>query len=239
MEHEIIDTYKPHYPNFTMSKATGVHTLGAFYRLFVDRYVSATAKHVLYIDTDVVIMVNLQKLWQLVESHPDALFHWGKLMTSGFVVMNVQRMKEILTLAKRSNFTNAAGFGDLDDQPIFQTVNISYPNEVNSLPDGWDMTVTGKIRKTHRPYDKKYPNVGMLHFNGGGRSKEAYFGGEKGTVHPFMNDMNTWGNGRYYATLPWEWARYHAESLVRQGSKGHSIEFFSKSKRGDKAFLST
>lgn len=239
MENEIMDTYTPSYPHYTMAQGTKRHTMGAFYRLFVDRYVSTTAKHVLYMDTDVVIMANLEELWQLVERQPNAVIHWGKSICSGFVVMNVPRMKEILLLAKRSNFTNADGskLNINADQTIYQAFNISYPNEVHVLPDGWDMTVSEIWQPKNRPYDKKFPNVGMLHFNGGGSSKEAYFGGKNGTEHSFMSDFkDTWGNGKYYATLPWEWARYQAKSLVREGSKGHSIEFFLEGKRRTRPF---
>ena len=69
----------------------------------------------------------------------------------------------------------------------------------------------------------------MLHFNGGGSSKEAWFGdGENnGTEHSFIAQFkHSWGNGKYMATLPWEWARYKAKSMVRPGSEGYSIEFF-------------
>ena len=52
-------------------------------------------------------------------------------------------------------------------------------------------------------------------------------GDENGTEHSFITAFkDTWGNGKFYATLPWEWARYQAMSLVRPGSKGHSIQFF-------------
>ena len=148
MEREIMDVFKPHYPDDTIYDWTSTHTMGAFYRLFVDRYVSATtAKHVLYIDTDVVIMANLESLWKTVERQQqpnNALFHWGKNMCSGFVVMNLHRLKEILLLAKSSNFTKADGskLEKYSDQTIYQAVNLSYPNEISVLPDGWDMTVT-------------------------------------------------------------------------------------------------
>ena len=234
MEREIIDVYKPHYPDYSMDY---YHTMGTYYRLFVDRYVSKTAgKHILYMDTDVVIMANLEALWELVEHQQLALFHWGRTRCAGFVVMNLQRVKEILTLAKRSSFTQADGSKlELNgDQTIYRAVNISYPNEVHVLPSGWDMSVTEIWQSNNHPYDKKFPNVGMLHFNGGGSSQEAYFGGENGTEHNFMTDFkDTWGNGKFYATLPWEWARYQTRSLVRPGSKGHSIQFFfSKRKQG-------
>eukprot|EP00574_Skeletonema_japonicum_P002978 CAMPEP_0201721722 /NCGR_PEP_ID=MMETSP0593-20130828/6330_1 /ASSEMBLY_ACC=CAM_ASM_000672 /TAXON_ID=267983 /ORGANISM="Skeletonema japonicum, Strain CCMP2506" /LENGTH=341 /DNA_ID=CAMNT_0048212585 /DNA_START=39 /DNA_END=1064 /DNA_ORIENTATION=- len=229
MKREIYDVFKAHTPNLGSDWIHG-HTMGAYFRLFLERFVSKTsAKHILYLDTDVVIMANLEALWGLVERQQlNALFHWGKNMCSGFVVMNLQRMNKILPLAKGSSFTDADGtMFPFRDQSILQAVNISYPNEVNILPPGWDMTVTEIWQSNNHPYDKKFPNVGMLHFNGGGSSKEAYFGGENGSEHNFITEFkDTWGNGKFYATLPWEWARYQAKSLVRPGSKGHPIQFF-------------
>ena len=228
MVDEIYDVFKAHNSGLGWDQ---IHTLGTYYRLFLERYVSNTsAKHILYLDTDVVIMANLEALWELVERQQrNVLFHWGKNMCAGFVVMNLQRINKILPLAKRSNYTDADGkVLDFHDQGILQAVNISYPNEVNVLPPGWDMTVTAIWQKKNQPYDKKFPNVGMLHFNGGGSSKHAYFELE----HPEQSFStkfklrDTWGNGKFYATLPWEWARYQAKSLVRPGSKGHPIQFF-------------
>ena len=55
-------------------------------------------------DTDVVIMANLEALWEHVESEQqNVLFHWGKNMVAGFVVMNLERMNKILPLAKNSS----------------------------------------------------------------------------------------------------------------------------------------
>ena len=51
-------------------------------------------------------------------------------------------MNKILPLSKtsRSSFIEAGGAEQFfDDQGILQAVNISYPNEVNVLPPGWDM----------------------------------------------------------------------------------------------------
>lgn len=229
MEREIIDVHNPAFPSYSIDLK---HTIGAFYRLFVDRYVSTRGKYILYMDTDVVIMSNLEALWRLVERQQmNVLFHWGKTMCSGFVVMNLPRVKEILALAKRSKFMkNETDGSKLDlnsDQTIYQAVNISYPNEVNVLPPGWDMTVTEIWQSNNHPYDKKFPNVGMLHFNGGGSTKYAYFDGENGTEHNFITTFkDTWGNGKFYATLPWEWARYQAKSLILSNSIGHPIEFF-------------
>ena len=197
------------------------HTIGAFFRLAADHFLPSTAAHVLYMDTDVVLMANLEELWKHVEREPDALIHWGLEMCSGFVVMNVPHMQDIWKLAADAPLKNISeNFNQRpDDQLLFKAVNITHPERVHVLPDGWDMTVTEKWFKKFQPYDEKIPNVGMLHFNGGGNSKEAYFDDNK-----FMRrHTETWGNAKYYATLPWTWARYRAYSLVPSHSPGYLI----------------
>ena len=88
MEMEIADVFRAHNPNVVWSALHAVHTMGTYYRLFVERYVSKTSsKHILYMDTDVVIMANLESLWEIVERQQNVLFHWGKYMVAGFVVM--------------------------------------------------------------------------------------------------------------------------------------------------------
>jgi hypothetical protein len=121
-------------------------------------------------DTDVVIMANLEQLWQEVEVEPDALFHWGKFMCSGFVVMNVPRMGELWKLAGSANMTKAveAFQQDANDQLLYMTVNMSYPDQIHVLPDGWDMTATELWQGDRNEIAKTRPDTGMLHMNGGG-----------------------------------------------------------------------
>ena len=177
LERKIEDTFKTMDSNFKVEQATDIHTIGCFFRLMAHRIIPPTVEHLLYIDTDVVIMTNLEELWRQVETRPKALFHWGIGMCSGFVVMNVRRMDEIWTLAKGSpiKIITEEYKQSKNDQLVYMSVNVTYPNEVNVLSEGWDMTVTNHWQIKHQPYEKKYPNVGMLHFNGGGKSKGPYF----------------------------------------------------------------
>lgn len=149
----------------------------------------------LYLDTDVVVMANLDELWSNeIEPHPDALFHWGGSLTSAFVVMDaVQRVPEIWALAQSvPNITKVSEKFKQDPnyQLIYMAVNYTYPEKVNVLSDGWDMSVTDKWRRKYQPYAEKLPDVGMLHFNGGGSSKVAYF-----LEHNFMRAP--WSNQQY------------------------------------------
>mmetsp|Transcript_17897 Transcript_17897/g.39022 ORF Transcript_17897/g.39022 Transcript_17897/m.39022 type:complete len:392 (+) Transcript_17897:181-1356(+) len=221
LEHQIKDTFARHIPDFEVWHATSRHTLGTFFRLIAHHFIPPTVKHILYIDTDVVIMANLEELWQHIVTRPDALFHWGAAMCAGFVVMNVPCMDKIWALAKESPMKNISDNYNqgADDQLIYMSINVTYPDEVNVLPDGWDMTVTNRWQSNHKPYEEKYPNVGMLHINGGGESKSAYFNRSS-----FLESFpDTWGNAYHYVRTPWPWARYQAKSLLHPGSEGHLI----------------
>jgi hypothetical protein len=228
LEDMIIKTYNASYSSdFTLMRATSRHTIGCFFRLIAHRFVSPSMQYILYLDTDVVVLANFEELWSKeIEPHPEALFHWGASLTSAFVVMNIGRVPEIWALARSvknmkevsENFMQAP-----DDQLIYMAVNCTYPERVNVLSDGWDMSATDKWRPKYQPYADKLPNVGMLHFNGGGSSKGAYF-----REHSFLNTFNnTWGLATYYICLPWTWARYHAQSLIRPDDAGYNIKISS------------
>lgn len=227
LERQIVDTFnKTVGPEFELWHATGHHTVGTFYRLIAHHFIPPSVDHLLYMDTDVVIMANLESLWQEVEMRPDALFHWGSIMCAGFVVMNVPRIEEIWALAKSvpnmKNISKDNHKQEYNDQILFMSVNITYPNEVNILTEGWGMAVTGLWLPRFLPYNETRPNVGMLHVNGGYSSKGPYF-----LESSFMRThKDTWGNAMYYAKLPWTWSRFQAKSTIRPGSEGHLIKIY-------------
>jgi lipopolysaccharide biosynthesis glycosyltransferase len=76
MESIIMHTWKPSFPELEAFWQVSRHTVGAYFRLFLHRFLPSSVEHVLYIDTDLTILANLEALWQIVEARPDALFHW-------------------------------------------------------------------------------------------------------------------------------------------------------------------
>ena len=109
LERQIEVTFKAAFdPNFKRWHASGIHTIRAFSRLFAHRLIPRSAEHLLYVDTDVIVMAmaNLEELWKQVERKLNALFHWGMGMCLGFVVMHVHQMEEIWTLARGSPMEN-------------------------------------------------------------------------------------------------------------------------------------
>ncbi|KAL3811133.1 hypothetical protein ACHAXA_006181 [Cyclostephanos tholiformis] len=206
-------------PTFTVEATNAGFSIGAYFRLIANHFIPPYVKHLLYMDTDVVIMANLGQIFQYIMANPDALFHWGRDMCSGFVVFNALRMDEIWKLSALSPLENISRTDEtaVADQLLLIAINATYPHEVALLEYGWDMHVASKWIY----YDtlvEKIPDVGMLHFNGG-RDGFAYW-----TNHNFISGYpDTWRNGNYSASLPWSWARYRAKTMIRPGQVGHKI----------------
>lgn len=57
------------------------HTIGAFFRLFAYDVLPEDVNHVIYMDTDVAVLANLQALWNLRNS--SLMFQWGETECSG------------------------------------------------------------------------------------------------------------------------------------------------------------
>ena len=130
-------------------------------------------------------MANLDALWDFLPTTGDApqpIFHWGKC--SGFVLLNVPKMHLLWDLAPFTPLEELSK-QHLSDQTLFTAINATFPEHVGLLPDGWDMTVTGRSPRRYLPYEQTTPNVGMLHLNGGGGSKEAYWNKDKSFVKKF------------------------------------------------------
>jgi len=224
-KHLIVDTFTKGYISY-LSNAGAVpftweHTIGMYFRLFAYSVIPTTVRHLMYLDTDIVIMANLEEVWRQGEMNPDALFHWGQGMCAGFLVFNVSRMSEIWTLAGASPLKSIEEPYNCapNDQLLLISVNVTYPGEVAILADGWDMTLTEKWLYSGDQFIEKFPKVGMLHLNGGGND-DAYWINH----HFLMYYPDSWGNANYSVSMPWEWAQYQASSMIRPSSKGEMIK---------------
>mmetsp|Transcript_32162 Transcript_32162/g.73465 ORF Transcript_32162/g.73465 Transcript_32162/m.73465 type:complete len:338 (-) Transcript_32162:19-1032(-) len=186
LEAQMLETFRPSFPNFTDAYGT-TQTIGTWLRLYAHRFIEHDAENLLYIDTDCVIMANLDGIADYIEQRPSALIHWGESMTAGFIGLNIRRMEEMWTIAREAPMKEIATRfkQDLDDQLVFRAINVTRPREVNVIPIEWDMHVTARWTSRYRPFDVKTPNVGMLHFNGGSASKTAYF-------KPAVSGAKTW-----------------------------------------------
>jgi hypothetical protein len=69
--------------DYDVDDSTYLHTIGAFFRLFANHILPSTVQKFLYLDTDAVLMANLQELWKdVAANNPGALL---LLLTHGLV----------------------------------------------------------------------------------------------------------------------------------------------------------
>ena len=171
----------------------GLHTVGAYFRLFGHEVLPKSVKHVIYLDTDAVVTTNLAELWHSKDE--DAAFMLGSDGCDGFMILNLYKGSRIWELAATIDFRamrKVFSNHNLDDQLIFRAIHHTYPAEATLLPDEWSISVANGAWRYAKTLVEARPAVGMLHFNGGGASKDAYF--EKGLPVKFPD---TWGISRY------------------------------------------
>jgi len=269
----VVDLYRRTGLGNAVNTIGGTHTIGTWFRLFAHEVVvgggSATEEAVgnaVYMDTDAVLLTNLQQLNRQLHglgrarsqqrpssSSPPPAFYIGEKQCAGFLVVDLRQTERIWTLASSINLLNISKTLNQrpNDQLVFRAIASAFPDAYGELPLAWDVHAADRWmqRADLTPYFDEH-GVGMLHFNGGSSSKEAYW-----NVHTYMNTQNdkkyfprlsheennrkkrqmdrTWGLARYYAALPWKWARFLAAARVRRGrhldgsngsNNGHLIE---------------
>ena len=211
--------------------------MGQYFRLFAHEVFAADTNNtqnkpsqVLYLDSDVVIMANLAQIWK--QRNNNYWFQWGMQMVSACIIINTEKIADIWNWFRNTDTRQVKHIMEhvlerhiADDQMILQVVNLTHPEKVGILPPAWDVSyVDGPWHKngqTTQPVMPQYrAAVGMLHFNGGGASKDAYM--QKHEVFTKLRAARknaqqmeqSWGLAGYYADLPWPQARFMAESLV-------------------------
>ena len=198
-----------------------IHSFGAYFRLFAHKILPPEVKHALYMDTDVVVLTNLGELWTHNVTRPDLYFSWGEQRCSGFVVLNIAKMDDFWEDFRRTtNTTITSGF---QDQDILRYMNDTFPQKVHVLPTQWDTSVAngGTYNKLRKDPIGFRPNLGMIHYNGGGKSKAEFW------VDNELMEKNpaSFGLTHFYIHMPWEWARFSAHSQIRDGEEGHRIRY--------------
>lgn len=67
--------WRQHVINCTGKWLSKKHTMGAFFRLFAYEVLPVEVEHVVYLDTDAVVISNLQEIWKYRNS--TAMIQWG------------------------------------------------------------------------------------------------------------------------------------------------------------------
>ena len=279
--------------SITQSYGAVIHTIGTYFRLFASdvllpmknnkgsNYPSSSwndnnktnintsnihITNLVYLDTDVAIIENLEGLWRQVvlESSNDddgndgyRLFLWGESKCAGFLVIpNLKRFGDelwnlILNPPIKTRIIHAASAlrtfeernnrnDDKDDyamhmtdQVLLRLINEYYPRRVGTLPPEWDTHLAeGPWRWiTSGEVLSNRPKLGMVHYNGGGRTTDNAFLHHQTVRKRSRSDNNINKNGdgtndyldfektwqvlaSYYANLPWSWTRSILESQI-------------------------
>jgi hypothetical protein len=198
------------------------HTIGAYYRLFAGDVLPPDVDTVVYIDTDTVILASLDDIWQrqLVNETniTKKLYYWGEQRCSAFMILRPHEMERVWDLYSQVPVETLQQVLSprpvVDDQFLLQVVHRTFPEVVGKLSPEWDISAQDGPWKYGKPHLllPHRPKAGMLHFNGGGESKDAYF-----KTNKYYSKDRLWGLAKYYVELPWTWAQFVVESQVKEG----------------------
>lgn len=209
------------------------HTVGAYYRLLSGEVLPSDVDTVLYLDTDTVVMANLENLWQhhvtddsndksgqsSLTENVSYYFQWGSSQCSAFMILRPHKMPDVWKLFAQvppqilRQLLRPRPVAD--DQFILQAVEKTFPHVVGpTLPDVYDISAQDgpwKYGKPHLLLEHRPHGAGMLHFNGGGESKEAYYNQHRYVQQP------VWDLAKFYVSLPWKWAQFMVQSQISKG----------------------
>eukprot|EP01082_Thalassiosira_pseudonana_P006950 g14867.t1 g14867 contig21:45234-46478(+) len=224
--------------------------MGGYFRLFVHEfipeYITRDAKSELdaglhravYMDTDVVVMTNLNHLMHSIDESYADFADKAKpdqvptipLMTyrenSGFLVMDIFQLEKLFQLAR-----TCVGEGQLvaqndivmSDQSVIRYVDGKYPEMFDTLPDEWFMHVGHGYRRSPQNLHYENKRAAFLHFTGSNTG--ASFFSDQGLIKfcergRGCNATDTaegghvdafsrsWGMAEHYVKLSWTWALY-------------------------------
>ncbi|KAL3938270.1 MAG: hypothetical protein SGBAC_006793 [Bacillariaceae sp.] len=207
----------------TGHKTSKRHTMGTFFRLFAYDVLPPNVEHVVYLDTDVVIVSNLQELWK--HRNSSSMFQWSSdTRCAGFMMLNVRQMGKTFWSLIDTSYPKDKPIPVLhkiNDQQIVRTFSEHFPEQVSELPPEWNNHKANNFHQLNGDMLlKNRPKMGMLHFNGHNK------GG--GTVNVFEEPKRLeYSAVHYYVHHPWEWVGYMLQSQLPPGTNGYpaSLQF--------------
>jgi lipopolysaccharide biosynthesis glycosyltransferase len=196
-----------------LKNRTDMDLSGAYYRLFANKVLPTHVEYALYLDVDVIVLANLNHLFQdlphdleSLEDKPLMIMAGGEDGgCSGVMLVNIAKLDKFWEHVNSMNWTGK----ELPywDQSMIMEVGKQYPGSVQYLAFPWDLTVTEHWREIGR-IEKVRPEAGIIHYNGNGGDVPFYSSG-------FVNDTQR-GMGlpaTYFRDLPWTWVRFMGKSV--------------------------
>lgn len=199
--------------SYTGRRLSKKHTKGTFFRLFAFDALPEEVEHVVYLDTDAVIVSNLQELWR--QRNSTCFFQWGlEARCAGFMILNLRKMRqEFWNMVNATFVKNYAR--EVDDQEIFRHMQLNFPQYVGSIPVEWDNHLANNFGKLNgKNLLKRRPRMGMLHFNGAGSRDSFAYDDPKRIEFSVVP---------YIANHPWQWVGFMLKSEVPPGMPGYPV----------------
>jgi hypothetical protein len=188
--------------NYSIAK----HSIANYFGLLAYKVIKPSTGFILNLDTDVIIMADLEALWKHVDE--SCQFQWAS--NGGFVLFNLDREDEIWQhIGAFKKVTSSKANGHIGDQRLMDMVNISFPEKVATLPEEWYVTLS-RLKKKGRLQKLRRDGVGMMHLNGNQAVTESSF-----IATPQLrqkSEKDGWGLAKYYIDISWSWAKFLAES---------------------------
>ena len=222
-------------------------SIGGYFRLLAHEILSPRGIHeVVYMDTDVVIIANLNDLMKYMvttkQENEEMIWQYAATYAnSGFMVMNMDKFHRFWELVQKLPKIEHGG-----DQTLLSTVVEEWPNSTYAgvVPIEWNVHLGHRWRNKPdtltRHIKMKKQMAGMLHFTGnlgekffsGGIDKYCSPGdprrlgrGWGRQCESLENLPQSWGLAEYYVRLPWQLLTYFASSKIRNGESGHPFQF--------------
>ena len=241
-----IETKLEEWTTFLEEKVRGLPldkrvSIGGYFRLLAYQILSKRdIDEVLYLDTDVVILANLNDLMRYMntthEENKDMIWQYDAAWpNSGFMVINMKKFHRFWELITQLPTIRHAG-----DQTLLSMIVEQWPNATyrGVIPTNWNNHIGhGYRRAPHTLLHKieEGQNVGMLHFTGGpgatffdGPGLDKYCGERqqgpacKGHLEEYHS---SWGLAEYYVRLPWKLVMYFGSSKIQTGKLGYPLKF--------------
>ena len=180
-------------------------------------------------DTDAVILTNLNDLWKLVDREKVIQVATGWIC-SGFMILHMDKFN--LFWEKLDTLPEISHGGD---QSLVVFFSKNFPESVGDLPVRWDAHLGHGFKiKPHHLFKRRPNGTGYIHFNGQRPETDTFWthgllqyctGGCDVTPHKKRNFEGTWGLADYYIKVAWPWLLYFGESMIGFDEEGYILRF--------------
>jgi hypothetical protein len=223
-----------------LKNRTNMDLHGTYYRLFANKVLPTNVEFALYLDVDVIVLANLNHLFQDLPHDLESLEDKPLMIMAGaedgggcagVMLVNIAKLDKFWEHVNSMNWTEKQlAFWD---QSMVIEVGKQYPGSVQYLAFPWDLTASEHWREVEI-IDKVRPEAGIFHYNNGNVGDNPFYSSD------FVNESQH-GMGlpaTYFRDLPWTWVRFMGKSVggptntgVRiQGSPNATVIFRSPAK---------